>query len=111
TKWDTEEIWMRTTFGLTSIPDSLILEIHHDEDVEVFLNGGLIYEAKGYTTGYEPVVLDGKTLDLLQTGKNVVAVHCRQSGGGQYIDLALRTNSSSAALEKLVGGKKSARLA
>ena len=111
TKWDTEEIWMRTTFGLTSIPDSLILEIHHDEDVDVFLNGGLIYEAKGYTTDYEPVVLDGKALDLLQTGKNVVAVHCRQSGGGQYIDLALRTNSSSVALEKLVAGKKASRLA
>lgn len=111
TKWDTKDIWMRTTFGLTTLPESLILEIHHDEDVEVFLNGSLIYAAKGFTTDYEPVVLTDKALDSLQTGKNVVAVHCRHTGGGQYIDLALRTNSNAVALERLVGGKKTNALA
>jgi len=111
TEWKTKDIWMRTTFGLTTIPDSLILEIHHDEDVEVFLNGSLIYEAKGFTTDYEPVVLTDRALDSLQTGKNVVAVHCRHTGGGQYIDLALRTNSDAVALERLVGGKKTNALA
>lgn len=94
TKWATPDIWMRTTFGLTALPASLVLEIHHDEDVEVFLNGIAVFQAKGFTKGYEIVDLPKAALDALQTGKNVVAVHCHQSGGGQYIDLSLRTSAS-----------------
>ena len=33
TEWKTPEIWMRTNFGLKSLPESLVLDIHHDEDV------------------------------------------------------------------------------
>jgi hypothetical protein len=91
TEWKTPEIWLRTTFGLESLPGSLVLDIHHDEDVEVYLNGTLIHEAKGFLTAYETVVLPKTAVDALQTGRNVIAVHCRQSGGGQYIDLALCT--------------------
>jgi hypothetical protein len=91
TEWKTPEIWMRTTFGLETLPDSLVLDIHHDEDVEVYLNGTLIHEAKGFLTAYETVILPKSAVNALQTGRNVVAVHCRQTGGGQYIDLALRT--------------------
>ncbi len=91
TEWKTPEIWMRTNFGLKSLPESLVLEIHHDEDVEVYLNGTRIFEAKGYTTGYKTVVLPESVLDVLQTGKNSIAVYCRQTGGGQYVDISLRT--------------------
>ena len=91
TEWKTSEIWMRTTFGLETLPESLVLDIHHDEDVEVYLNGNLIHEAKGFLTAYETVELPKAAMNALQTGRNVIAVYCRQSGGGQYIDLALRT--------------------
>ncbi len=91
TEWKTPEIWMRTSFGLETLPDSLVLDIHHDEDVAVYLNGALVHEAKGHLTAYETVVLPKTAVGALQTGRNVVAVHCRQTGGGQYIDLALRT--------------------
>ncbi len=105
TVWETPEIWMRTTFGLTTLPDSLILEIHHDDDVEVYLNGALIHEAKGYTRNYEAVVLTKTALNALQTGKNVIAVNCRHVGGGQYIDLSLRTSVGDASsLEGLLSG-------
>ncbi|MEX2578693.1 MAG: PSD1 and planctomycete cytochrome C domain-containing protein [Verrucomicrobiales bacterium] len=106
TKWDSEVIWMRTTFGLSAVPESLILEIHHCEDVEVFLNGSRIHEAKGSTEDYEAIVLPPSATSALQTGKNVVAVRCRQSNGEGYIDLALRTRSNAAVLETLVAGSK-----
>ncbi|MCB1207174.1 MAG: DUF1549 domain-containing protein, partial [Verrucomicrobiae bacterium] len=105
TEWKTPEIWMRTTFGLEVLPDSLVLDIHHDEDVQVFLNGTLIHEAKGFLTSYETIVLSKSAVNALQTGRNVVAVYCRQTGGGQYIDLALRTGMNGAgSFENLLAG-------
>ncbi len=110
TKWDSDEIWARTTFGLTSIPDSLTLEIYHDEKVEVYLNGNLIYEAGGYTTNYESVVLPKSALNAIQTGRNTIAVHCQNTAGGQYIDLALRSGASETSIEKLLSGKQGERV-
>lgn len=108
TEWKTPAIWMRTNFGLKTLPESLVLEIHHDEDVEVYLNGTRIFEAKGYTTDYETIVLPETALAALQTGKNSLAVHCRQTRGGQYIDLSLRTSgSASGSLEPLLTGSDS----
>ena len=91
TEWKGDQIWMRTDFGLKELPETLALEIYYDEDVEVYLNGGRIFEARGYVTDYQNIELDSNALDLLQTGKNVIAVHCRNTGGGQFIDLSLRT--------------------
>lgn len=105
TEWKSDRIWMRTDFGLTSVPDSLTLEIYHDEEVEVYLNGHLIYEAGGYTTDYEVIDLGETAVSVIQTGKNVLAVHCRNSTGGQNIDLSLRTSSSSAELQEMVTGR------
>ncbi|MBL9153834.1 MAG: PSD1 domain-containing protein [Verrucomicrobiales bacterium] len=114
TEWKGKDIWMRATFGLDALPKSLVLEIHHDEDVTVYLNGQLIHEAKGYLTDYEIVELPASALDALQTGRNAIAVHCRQTGGGQYIDLALRTAAASAGdaidLTTLLRGRGNARL-
>jgi hypothetical protein len=89
--WDTSDIWLRRTFDLESPSPAgrIMLTIHHDEDAEVYLNGALVRELKGHTRHYRPVLLEKKTHALLQTGKNTVAVHCRQTSGGQYIDLGL----------------------
>jgi hypothetical protein len=105
-KWDTPDIWMRANFGLKNLPESLVLEIYHDEDAEVYLNGALVYEAKGQgiMNDYQIISLSETALDLLQTGKNVIAVHCRQSGGGQYVDLALRSKASFSSIESLLSG-------
>ena len=66
------------------------------KDVEVYLNGVEIFRAKGHITDYESVELDQKALNALQTGNNVVAVHCKQTKGGQFIDLALRSGAMKA---------------
>lgn len=108
-EWKTSDIWMRTNFGAQEIPEKLVLEIYHDEDVEVYLNGVEIYKATGYVSDYQTIELGQEALDAFQTGKNVLAAHCHQTGGGQFIDMALRTgalkpNSLTEALHR--GGKK-----
>lgn len=100
TEWNTKQIYLRRKFQLTEVPERLALDLHHDEDVTIYLNGKQAYSAKGFLKAYEQVVLDREKTALLKPGENVIAVHCRQSGGGQYIDV--RLTSAAQTLQELV---------
>ncbi len=89
TVWATGSIWLRKTFHLETIPAKPALFIHHDEDTEVFINGKLVMSRKGYSTEYKVLALDESATQALKTGENLLAVHCRQTGGGQFIDVHL----------------------
>ncbi|MCL6502007.1 MAG: glycoside hydrolase family 2 [Pirellulales bacterium] len=90
TEWNSQEIWLRREFEVDELPaEELLLSLHHDEDVEVYLNGVLAAAARGYTTRYVELPLRAEALAALRRGRNVLAVHCRQTGGGQYIDVGL----------------------
>ena len=89
TKWVTSDIWLRTTFRLGIIPKTLRVTLKHDEDVEVYLNGKLVFQNTGLFSKYETHDVSQESADVLQTGKNVIAVHCRNTVGGQFIDLGL----------------------
>jgi hypothetical protein len=89
TIWRTNNIWLRKTFELKEIPDKPALLIHHDEDTEVFINGRNVAELKGYITEYKVVPIPKNKQNALKAGQNVMAVHCRQTGGGQFIDVHL----------------------
>jgi hypothetical protein len=91
TVWDTSDIWLRRTFELDDLPDGgeIMLSIHHDENAEVYINGKLVRTLRGFTTAYRPVVLGKDAREALRVGKNVIAIHCHQTGGGQYIDVGL----------------------
>jgi hypothetical protein len=90
TLWKTPDIWIRRTFelpaGSSGVP---LLRIHHDEDAQVFLNGVPAAELSGYTTDYEDVELTQEARATLKSGPNVIAIHCRQTHGGQYIDAGM----------------------
>jgi hypothetical protein len=90
TEWNTRDIWLRREFELESAKlGRSLLVIHHDEDAQVYLNGVLAAELKGYVTGYSRVPISDKARAALREGKNTIAIHCRQTGGGQYIDAGL----------------------
>ncbi len=89
--WRGRRINLRTRFALTKIPKSLVLTFYHDEDIEVFLNGTPVFSRKHYRVDYTEVQLPQAAVDALVVGSNVVAVSCRQTGGGQYVDVGLRT--------------------
>jgi hypothetical protein len=90
TEWTSPDIWLRRSFLLPKVAvKEPRLRIHHDEDAEVHLNGRRIASVRGYTTGYVTLSIDAEGRSALRPGKNVLAVHCHQTGGGQYIDLGL----------------------
>jgi hypothetical protein len=90
TTWNTREIWLRRKFDLEPGANSDVqLTVHHDEDAEIFINGVLARRAQGYTTGYELFPIRAAALDAIRSSGNVLAVHCRQTTGGQYIDVGL----------------------
>jgi hypothetical protein len=90
TEWKSRDIWIRREFELREGPfDNLVLVLHHDEDAEVYLNGVLAARVSGFITDYEDVAIRPEAMKTLKQGKNVIAIHCRQTGGGQYIDAGL----------------------
>jgi hypothetical protein len=90
TVWNTDSIWLRREITLPEGPfTQLQLQLHHDEDVEVYLNGVLAAKLAGYTTGYKEVPISEEARKTLRPGANVLAVSCKQTTGGQYIDVGL----------------------
>jgi len=90
TEWSTPEIWLRRAFEMPEMKTGdLLASVHHDEDVEVYINGVLAAQATGFTVNYEELALTPAARAALRPGKNVMAVHCKQTGGGQYIDAGI----------------------
>ena len=63
--------------------------LHHDEDVEIYVNGVLALKASGHTTDYEITPMSAEARAALRPGVNTIAVHCHQTTGGQFVDVGL----------------------
>lgn len=87
TQWNTSDVWLRRKVTIRNQDrKDLILRIWHDEDADVYVNGRLIVSLEGYSTDYEPVSIE---TDIFNAGENIIAIHCRQSVGGQFIDFGI----------------------
>jgi hypothetical protein len=90
TEWKSSDIYLRRSFELDSKPlGSVQLLIHHDEDAEAYVNGKKVAKLEGYTTAYKAIPLGPDATSALKPGRNVLAIHCHQTSGGQYIDAGL----------------------
>jgi hypothetical protein len=90
TVWDTPDLWVRREFTMPpgQFPD-LRLWVHHDEDVEIFIDGIPAASASGYTTDYEELPLRPAARAALTPDRHLLAAHCHQTTGGQYLDVGL----------------------
>jgi Domain of unknown function (DUF4965)/Domain of unknown function (DUF5127)/Domain of unknown function (DUF1793)/Domain of unknown function (DUF4964) len=90
TIWKTDDIWLRREVTITPATyDDLEGWMDHDEDAEVYINGVLALKTSGYISNYDAFTLTSAGKAALKPGKNVIAVHCHQTVGGQYIDFGL----------------------
>ena len=53
------------------------------------MNGVLATTVNGYSTDYRSFRINPDVAATLKVGANTLAVHCKQTGGGQYIDVGL----------------------
>ena len=93
TEWKSKEIWVRRVFTMDQLPsDPLLLQLRHDDDVDVFLNGQLIYQCAGcYTSELKLYPLDALIRKYLKKGNNVLAIHCTNTAGFAWVDAGLVT--------------------
>ncbi|HLJ94716.1 MAG TPA: glycoside hydrolase family 2 TIM barrel-domain containing protein [Gemmataceae bacterium] len=90
TEWKTDDIWIRRPFTLPEPSfKHLNLFVHHDEDAEIYINGVLAARVSGYITDYEGIPMNAEARAALHPGQNLFAVHCKQTKGGQYIDVGI----------------------
>jgi len=86
--WSTPEIWLTTEVNLPENyePKPLFMKIFHDEDVQIYVNGTRVFDETGFLVRNEGRVL---RKNPFHAGRNVVAAHCVQTGGGQGLSFAL----------------------
>lgn len=91
TAWTTKELWVRRTFELSNaVLKDLTLKLNHDDNIEVFLNGNLIYSLVGWTNNkFSYIPVKEAVLKNLKKGKNVLAIHIKNTVGGAWLDAGL----------------------
>ncbi len=90
TVWKTDDIWLRREVYIAPTTyDDLEGWLHHDEDAEVYINGVLALKTHGYIANYDAFLLTPEAKAALKPGNNIIAVHCHQTTGGQYVDFGL----------------------
>jgi hypothetical protein len=96
TAWTGKDIWLRGTFEYRGEAfRRAVLALHYDNATSVHVNGVPIWTSApgAWNDGYDAFDVTTKLEAALRRGTNVIAVHCRQDEGGQFIDLALLTES------------------
>lgn len=89
TGWNQYEIWIRKKFTVEKPFSDYMLSYVHDDDMEVYINGAIVFQEAGSHQDYREKVLSGAGTGVV-AGVNVIAIHCVNSGGGpQFLDAGL----------------------
>jgi hypothetical protein len=90
TNWNTPEIYLRREID---IPADAVADAefvwHHDEAGVIFINGVRAARSGQHTTGYVEQRMSKEGRAALKPGRNLIAVRCNQTTGGQYIDVGM----------------------
>ncbi|MFN8342547.1 MAG: DUF4965 domain-containing protein, partial [Cyclobacteriaceae bacterium] len=85
--WKEREVWTRQEFNWSGGDiHQLFLQLRHDDDADVYLNGVKIFScAPCYNGGYEYIPITA----ALHAGRNVLAMHGVNTGGPGYLDAGI----------------------
>ena len=107
TIWNTADLYYRRTFDLeTTDLESLFLKLNHDDNVKVWLNGIQIADINGWQNSYKYLPVSQEAMQALKTEGNVLAIHIRNTAGGQFLDAGLVTEAKSKSNEVIKKAKQ-----
>lgn len=96
TEWKSKAIWMRKEFVLSEIDlknillQKLVLQLRHDDDVEVYINEELAYSCKNcYLGSLKDYQLSEQIIKKLRKGRNLISLHCINPAGYAWLDAGL----------------------
>jgi len=86
-----QEVWYRREFTLTAAEfEKPTLNIFHDDDVQVYINGVPAFDcAPCFTGDYESKPISAPARKALKKGKNILAAYSKNGAGPGYIDIGL----------------------
>ncbi|RRB02816.1 glutaminase family protein [Larkinella rosea] len=91
TIWKTKEVWYRRTVTVSDLNfENLVLNMSHDDDVVVYINGVKAFDSgHSYVGDYKVFPMSPAAKAALKKGPNVLAVSCLNPVGGAYVDVGL----------------------
>lgn len=90
TFWNSKNLWVRRSFVLNDLNiDQLNLKLHHDDNVQVFLNGEPIYSCNCWNDKVQLFPLNETIKSKLVKGENIIAIHVENTAGGAWLDVGL----------------------
>lgn len=85
TKWATGNLWVRRVFNLANeMPQTPVLNIRHEGAVQVFLNGGMVFESTNAIPAYANFDISQVATNLFRRGENVLAVHAVANRANEF---------------------------
>ncbi|MFM7838146.1 MAG: DUF5127 domain-containing protein, partial [Chitinophagaceae bacterium] len=96
TSWTSSALWVRRHFEFSQLQleevlrETCVLQLRHDDDVEVFLNGEPLYSCSNcYVGRLKEYVLTDAQKSFFRKGKNVLALHVINRAGWSWLDAGL----------------------
>ena len=104
TPWKTREIWMRREFNLKDVSqiNKLLLRVRHDDDVYVYINGTQVLGLQSANGKLEAFPMADTVARSLKKGKNLIAIHCIDTGGESFLDAGLSNVPKTKGDEKIL---------
>ena len=91
TPWQDGDIWVRRSFDWPegTAKESLFLQYSHDDNIELYVNGQQV-AATGNGLDYDLLKeIPQDIANALKPTGNILAAHCRNNGGGAYVDMGI----------------------
>ncbi|MCU7694156.1 glutaminase domain-containing protein [Haoranjiania flava] len=101
TSWTSDNLWVRREFSLSDNNiKGLHLKIDYDDNIEVYLNGTKVHAHQGWVDKYIYIPIKDAS-SILKKGRNVLAVHIKNTAGGQHLDFGLVKEKENALLANI----------